>query len=78
MLMRASLALQGPAAAAILAELFPLLPEIAPMHFAQLVLEKGELIISHTGYTGSGGVEFYVPLAILRRALGSPVRPWQG
>lgn len=49
------LALQGPNAFPLMHELFPDAASLEPMHFYQ----EGPLIISRTGYTGSGGFEIY-------------------
>lgn len=51
------LALQGPQALPLLTSLLPEVASLKPMHF--LVFEKGDFIISRTGYTGAGGFEFY-------------------
>ena len=69
---RALLALQGPAAEAVLAGL---VPEIAAMRFMDVGIfgsEFGELWISRSGYTGEDGFEISVPEAqaeLLARAL---------
>lgn len=69
---RALLALQGPAAEAVLAGL---VPEMAAMRFMDVGIfgsEFGELWISRSGYTGEDGFEISVPEAeaeLLARAL---------
>lgn len=69
---RALLALQGPAAEAVLAGL---VPEMAAMSFMDVGIfgsEFGELWISRSGYTGEDGFEISVPEAqaeLLARAL---------
>lgn len=57
----ALLALQGPAAAAILARLFPDVLPLKSFRFKRLTWEKEELVISRTGYTGEDGFEIYTP-----------------
>lgn len=52
------LSLQGPESDKLLKLLFPELPPLKTMHFACL---ENDLIISHTGYTGERGFEFYAP-----------------
>lgn len=60
----ALLALQGPAAPAILGKLFPEVPALKPFRFQKLHWEKHELLISRTGYTGEDGFEIYTPPAL--------------
>ena len=55
---RALLALQGPMAEAVLAEI---VPEVRPMRFMD-VITVGDLWISRSGYTGEDGFEISVPL----------------
>ena len=55
---RALLALQGPRAEAVLAEI---VPEVRPMRFMD-VITVGDLWISRSGYTGEDGFEISVPL----------------
>jgi len=58
----AQLALQGPAAATILARLTRVdLDAIAYYHFQQGVVVDSPIIISRTGYTGEDGFELYCP-----------------
>lgn len=57
----ALLALQGPAALAILQPLSDRpLEEIAPFHFATGNIAGAEVILSHTGYTGEDGFEIFM------------------
>ena len=58
----AQLALQGPKAAAVLADLLPEAADLEPFHFYRIYLE-GEWLISRTGYTGEDGFELYLPPA---------------
>lgn len=53
------LALQGPQALKTAALLFPEAERLVPMHFLETTFEEKALIISKTGYTGAGGVEFF-------------------
>ena len=58
------LALQGPAAAAILGGLTPAdLNKLAYYHFVEAETAGVPGIISHTGYTGEDGFELYLPTA---------------
>ncbi|NLY91366.1 MAG: glycine cleavage system aminomethyltransferase GcvT [Firmicutes bacterium] len=57
----ALLALQGPAAPAILGQLLPEALALKPFRFQKLFWEKHELLISRTGYTGEDGFEIYTP-----------------
>jgi len=56
----AQLALQGPAAASILREIFPWAAELGAYHFSPSPDNK-PLIISRTGYTGEDGFEISLP-----------------
>jgi aminomethyltransferase len=64
----ALLALQGPAAAAIIEPLFPEVLSLKPFRFLTVLWEKQELLISRTGYTGEDGFEIYTP-PVLAEAL---------
>jgi aminomethyltransferase len=59
----AALALQGPQSGKVLKECLGFdLESIRPFHFTMLKNPiYGELMISRTGYTGAGGVEFFFP-----------------
>ncbi len=53
------LAVQGPKARSLITRLFPEASQIKPMHFAKVDRSDIEVIISGTGYTGSGGFELF-------------------
>lgn len=53
------LAIQGPHALRLIADLFPNSLLIKPMHFAFEECNGEEFILSRTGYTGAGGFEIY-------------------
>ncbi len=53
------LALQGPKSSLLLHELLPSLPDLAPMHLAQIDERHFQGIVSTTGYTGAGGFEIF-------------------
>jgi aminomethyltransferase len=77
---RALLALQGPAAAAVLARLAPEAAQIKFMHAAPLAIVGEACLVSRSGYTGEDGFEISVPSAraefLARRLLAEPeVRP---
>jgi aminomethyltransferase len=59
----AAIALQGPASAGVLKESLGFdLGTVRPFHFSMHRSPAyGELMISHTGYTGAGGVEIFFP-----------------
>lgn len=60
------LALQGPKAIPLAAELFPEANKIPPMHFATVRFKGTPLILSRTGYTGSDGFELYAPKSLIK------------
>ncbi len=73
---RALLALQGPAAAAVLARLNPEVATMAFMQFRALELAGSACYVSRSGYTGEDGYEISVPAAeaehLARRLLAEP------
>jgi aminomethyltransferase len=58
---RALLALQGPAAGAVMARLAPAAEKMVFMHSAKLTLAGAECVVSRSGYTGEDGFEISVP-----------------
>jgi aminomethyltransferase len=60
---RALLALQGPAAAAVLGRLAPEVQKMTFMQFGSVRLEGVECYVSRSGYTGEDGYEISVPVA---------------
>lgn len=60
---RALLALQGPQAAAVLAELAPDVADMRFMDVAEVSLDGAAAIVSRSGYTGEDGFEISVPAA---------------
>lgn len=64
---RALLAIQGPEAAAVMAEHEPVLAEMGFMDCARLVLFGEDCFISRSGYTGEDGYEISVPAAAAER-----------
>ena len=73
---RALLALQGPAAAAVLARLSPEAAALPFMSYAALTLAGSSCWVSRSGYTGEDGFEISVPAAeaeiLARRLLAEP------
>jgi aminomethyltransferase len=59
------LALQGPKADQVIQELFPTILSLKPMHFTEVNYRGFVFPVARTGYTGSGGYEFYPPLEAL-------------
>jgi len=55
------IAIQGPKALDLVAETFPEAGNLKFMHFTALKHMGREMILSATGYTGSGGFEIYAP-----------------
>ncbi len=60
---RALLALQGPAAAAVMTRLAPELAQLVFMHTGAATLAGADCLISRSGYTGEDGFEISVPAA---------------
>jgi aminomethyltransferase len=76
----ALIALQGPAAEAVLAELDPRARAVDFMHGVELVLAGAHCLATRSGYTGEDGYEISIPLgsaeAVVRRLLAhASVRP---
>lgn len=59
------LSIQGPSAGAIVSKLFPEAQQVKPMHFMMTNWMEKQIILSRTGYTGSGGFEVYAPHAVI-------------
>ena len=57
----ALLALQGPEAAAVMAELAPAASALVFMTFTRAMFEGAELVIARSGYTGEDGYEILAP-----------------
>lgn len=73
---RALLALQGPAAAAVLARFAPEAASMAFMSFRALAIDGIPCLVSRSGYTGEDGYEISVPgeraMDLARRLLAQP------
>jgi len=74
------LALQGPASQSIVKQVLDLdLDKIGYFHFREMDTAYGELLVSRTGYTGSDGVEIFMPAeqatALWRAFLGHGSTP---
>ena len=73
---RALLALQGPAAAKVLARLAPSVAAMTFMQFAVVSIDGVDAYVSRSGYTGEDGFEISVPAeqaeALARRLLQEP------
>lgn len=61
------LAIQGPQAPSMVSHLFPSASVIKPMHFEELIYDGEQLILSATGYTGSGGFEILASEKIIKQ-----------
>lgn len=59
------LAIQGPKAKALVAKIFDESNILKPMRFLPLEYKGTEIILSNTGYTGSGGFEIYTPTSAI-------------
>ena len=61
---RALIALQGPAAAAVLEDVIPEAVDLTFMTFRPLSVESQTLVVSRSGYTGEDGFEILVPAPV--------------
>lgn len=59
------LAVQGPYADQLVADIFPSAAAVRQMHFVIIPFQNSELVLSRTGYTGEGGFELYAPNEII-------------
>lgn len=59
------IAIQGPLATAVVGQIFEEAHTLKPMHFATISYCGEPIVLSATGYTGSGGFEIYAPHAII-------------
>ncbi len=79
---QALLALQGPAAAAVLTALLPAVGELTFMHGCAASLEGVELFVTRSGYTGEDGFEISVPAAhavwLAEQLLAAEAVEWVG
>ncbi|MBK1696808.1 glycine cleavage system aminomethyltransferase GcvT [Rhodovibrio salinarum] len=73
---RALIALQGPAAAAVMDRLGPAVAELAPMTMMQGAIAGIDVLVSRSGYTGEDGFEISVPAdqaeTLFRKLLDQP------
>jgi len=73
---RALLALQGPAAAAVLSRLAPGIAELSFMAAAEVTLDGSSCLVMRSGYTGEDGFEISLPAAaappLAERLLAAP------
>lgn len=79
---RALLALQGPAAARVLAGLLPDVAKLSFMTGAAFALDGADLFVTRSGYTGEDGFEISVPAgqaaALAERLLAAAEVEWVG
>ncbi|CAH0529747.1 glycine cleavage system aminomethyltransferase GcvT [Vibrio hippocampi] len=79
---RALLALQGPQAVDVLAELQPQVSQMLFMDVAQLTIDGVECIVSRSGYTGEDGFEISVPsehaAAVAQKLMTNDAVEWIG
>lgn len=59
------LAIQGPKAKGLIGEIFPAAAALKPMHLIEIPYQKQMIILSTTGYTGSGGFEIFAPINLI-------------
>jgi len=64
---RALIALQGPAAAEVLAPILPPSADLSFMTFNRMIFEDHTLIVSRGGYTGEDGFEILAPAMVAHR-----------